>query len=52
MATPAVSLQKWKFQENSHILETITGSIKFSLSLSVLGASREARKQKKNQHNP
>jgi hypothetical protein len=35
LATPAVSLQKWKFQENSHMLETISGSIKFSLSLSL-----------------
>jgi hypothetical protein len=52
LATPAVSLQKWKFQENSHMLETISGSIKFSLSLSVQGASREARKQKKKEHNP
>jgi hypothetical protein len=52
LATPAVSLQKWEFQENSHMLETISGSIKFSLSLSVQGASREARKQKKKEHNP
>jgi hypothetical protein len=56
LATPAVSLQKWEFQENSHMLETISGSIKFSLSLSlslsVQGASREAGKQKKKEHNP
>ncbi len=35
LATPAVSLQKREFQENSHMLETISGSIKFSLSLSL-----------------
>jgi hypothetical protein len=32
LATPTVSK---KFQENSHMLETISGSIKFSLSLSL-----------------
>ncbi len=55
-----MSLQKWKFQENSHMLETISGSVNsslffahsLSLSLSVQGASREARKQKKKEHNP
>ncbi len=45
LATPAVSLQKWEFQENSHMLETISGSIKFSLSLSLFQCREQAEKQ-------
>jgi hypothetical protein len=45
LATPAVSLQKWKFQENSHMLETVSGSIKFSLSLSA-GSKQRSKEAK------